>query len=97
MSEKSSVTHSNRSNLVARVGEPESLIGRIKRTSYQTTMESLADDAAIMDTLKTAREEPESQGQADGCRNQPETIESTRFKNIDQAVLRDLVNTEVNR
>lgn len=84
-------------DVVSRIGEPRHLFSAIVQLSCHTAVEPSANDAVTMNAWTAVVEEQEHRHQAIDSMNQSGSDEPSRFVNVNQATLRDLVNADDHR
>lgn len=97
MSRNTPPTRSNLLEVFSQFDRSEPLVSRTMQPSYLRALRPSTDDAATMDTCNTVPDEPEPQQQATDSVNQPESIDSSSYMNVNQAALRNFVKDEVER
>lgn len=92
MIKKSTANDYNSFDVFSEADEPERFLGRTTWPWYHKAMEPSVEDAANMHARKGTFGKQELWQQAAGSVNQPETIDTSRFMNVDHVALCDLGN-----
>lgn len=95
MSKSTPVTDPGHFAVASQVGWSVRILSRTGQPSYHTIVKPYVDDAATMDARISAFEKPKLQYQAAYSSTQRKTPRPSRFMNVSQSALCDLVNAEV--